>query len=92
MDRYRDSLAREYLCERIQVIRLELFGEYGGPELARAMRLPYRTWYNFEAGCQIPGEVLLTFIEITAANPHWLLTGHGPKYLCSMECHSPGIL
>ncbi len=29
----------------------------------------------------IPAEVILQFIEITEANPHWLLTGDGPRYL-----------
>jgi len=76
-----DCLAREYLCERITQIRYALFGEHGGPMLARALRISYRTWHNYEAGCQVPAEVLLVFIEITGVHPHWLLTGHGPRFL-----------
>jgi hypothetical protein len=76
-----DCLAREYLCERLAQVRCALFGEHGGPLLARALRIPYRTWHNFEAGCQVPAEVLLVFIEITGVHPHWLLTGHGPHFL-----------
>jgi hypothetical protein len=80
MDRHSDSLAHGCLCDRIQEIRCELFGEGGGPVLARAIQIPPRTWQNYEAGCQIPAEVILAFIELTGADPHWLLTGHGPRF------------
>jgi hypothetical protein len=83
MDHYRNTIAREFLCERIQELRCEMFGEQGGPMLAQAMNLPYRTWNNYEAGCQMPAEVLLAFIEVTGADPHWLLTGHGSRFLQS---------
>ena len=68
------------LSRRLREIRQELFGEHGGPELARRLTLPARTWYNYETGVTVPAEVLLGFIEQTGANPTWLLNGEGMKY------------
>lgn len=69
------------LAGRIREIREDLFGLHGGPMLAEALRLPFRTWMNYEDGCTIPAPVILRFIELTRADPHWLLTGEGQKYL-----------
>ena len=68
------------LAERLRSIRSELFGERGGPEMARRLNLPIRTWYNYEAGVTVPAEVVLRFMELTAVEPLWLLHGQGPKY------------
>ncbi len=68
------------LSRRLREIRQEIFGEHGGPELARRLSLPARTWYNYETGVTVPAEVLLGFIEQTGANPNWLLNGEGPRY------------
>jgi hypothetical protein len=68
------------LSRRLREIRHELFGEHGGPELARRLNLPARTWYNYETGVTVPAEVLLTFIDQTGANPVWLLSGDGTKF------------
>jgi hypothetical protein len=68
------------LARRIREVRQELYGEHGGPLLAEALELPFRTWHNYEAGCTIPAHSILRFIEVTEANPHWLLTGEGEKY------------
>ena len=68
------------LSRRLREIRQEIFGEHGGPELARRLNLPARTWYNYETGVTVPAEVLLGFIEQTGANPTWLLNGEGPRY------------
>jgi hypothetical protein len=52
--------------------------------LADALRIPYRHWLDYESGETIPAQIILRFIELTEAHPHWLLTGHGEKYLsCS---------
>ena len=67
------------LSRRLKEIRHEQFGEHGGPELARRLALPARTWYNYETGVTVPAEVLLGFIEQTGANPLWLLNGEGPE-------------
>jgi hypothetical protein len=73
---------RTQIAERLREIRQELFGERGGPELARRLNLPARTWYNYETGIgvSIPAEVLLGFIEQTGADPWWVLSGKGSKY------------
>jgi len=68
------------LSRRLREIRQEIFGDHGGPELARRLNLPARTWYNYETGVTVPAEVLLGFIDQTGANPLWLLTGEGVRY------------
>ena len=71
------------LAHRVRVIREELYGENGGPLLAQQIGVPYRTWMNYEDGCTIPAHVILRFIEVTDADPHWLLTGEGQAYRLS---------
>ncbi len=71
---------RRAVAARIREIRRELFGEHGGPELARRLNLPARTWYNYETGVTVPAEVLLRFLDQTGVNPVWLLSGDGPRY------------
>jgi Peptidase S24-like len=73
------------ISSRLREVRQELFGEHGGPELARRLDLPARTWYNYETGVTVPAEVLLGFIDQTGTNPLWLLTGEGPKYRRGLE-------
>src|SRR6266571_800320 len=68
------------LSRRLREIRQEIFGDHGGPELARRLSLPARTWYSYETGVTVPAEVLLGFIDQTGANPLWLLSGEGMKY------------
>jgi hypothetical protein len=68
------------LSHRLREIRQEVFGEHGGPELARRLNLPVRTWYNYETGVTVPGEVLLEFIVQTGVNPSWLLNGQGSRF------------
>lgn len=69
-----------HLAERLRQVRTELYGERGGPELARRLGVPIRTWYNYESGVTVPSEVVLRFIELTSVEPIWLLHGRGPKY------------
>jgi hypothetical protein len=71
---------KQTLAERLSALRAELFGDRGGPELARRLGLPIRTWYNYEAGVTVPAEVILKIIELTSVEPMWLLHGRGPKY------------
>ncbi len=73
------------LSRRMREIRQEQFGDHGGPELARRLSLPARTWYNYETGVTVPAEVMLAFIDQTGANPLWLLTGEGAKYRSGLE-------
>jgi hypothetical protein len=71
---------RNLLAERLKEIRVELFGERGGPEVARRLMIPVRTWYNYEMGVTVPAEVILRFIDLTSVEPTWLLYGRGEKY------------
>jgi DNA-binding transcriptional regulator YiaG len=68
------------LAERLRTLRIELYGERGGPELARSLGIPVRTWYNYEAGVTVPAEVALKIVELTAVEPLWLLRGTGVKF------------
>jgi SOS-response transcriptional repressor LexA len=68
------------LAERLRLVRVDLYGERGGSEMARRLGLPVRTWYNYEAGVTVPAEVLLRFVELTNVEPMWLLHGRGPQY------------
>ncbi|HWE35622.1 MAG TPA: S24 family peptidase [Isosphaeraceae bacterium] len=68
------------LASRLRQVRTELFGDRGGPTVARRLGLPIRTWYNYEAGVTVPAEVLLRFVELTNVEPLWLLDGRGPKF------------
>ena len=73
--------AKAALSRRLKEIRRELFGEHGAPLLTGRLKLAERSWYNYERGVTIPGEILLEFIVQTGASPRWLLRGEGPKYL-----------
>lgn len=76
-----DSVRAKYaLAERLSALRAELYGDRGGPELARQLGLPVRTWYNYESGVTVPAEVILKIIELTSVEPMWLLHGKGPKF------------
>jgi len=72
--------AKLALAERLSSLRLELFGDRGGPEMARRLEIPVRTWYNYEGGVTVPAEVVLKIIELTSVEPGWLLHGKGPKF------------
>ena len=72
--------ATQGLAQRVREIRVEHFGESGVPLLAETLDLPERTWHNYESGVTIPALVILRFIEVTKANPRWLLTGTGDKF------------
>jgi hypothetical protein len=72
--------AKVQLAERLTALRSELFGERGGPEMARRLGIPVRTWYNYEGGVTVPAEVVLKIIELTSVEAGWLLHGEGPKF------------
>jgi len=79
-----ESVQTKYsLAERLSALRDELYGDRGGPELARQLGLPVRTWYNYESGVTVPAEVVLRIIELTSVEPIWLLHGRGPKFRVS---------
>ena len=72
--------AKLLLAKRLKQIRMELFGEHGGPELGRLLKIPARTWHNYELGVTVPAEVIFRFIDATSVEPKWLLTGEGTRY------------
>jgi hypothetical protein len=70
----------DQIVARIREIRIETFGDDGVDGVAQALNIPARTWENYENGVLIPSQMLLQFIELTDADPHWLLTGDGRRY------------
>src|SRR3954465_10121792 len=72
--------ARLDLAGRLGALRSELFGERGGPEMARRLGIPVRTWYNYERGVAVPAEVILKIVKLTSVGVEWLLDGQGPKF------------
>ena len=68
------------LSERLRALRTEFYGERGGPDLARTLGIPIRTWYNYENGVTVPAEIILRVVELTSVEPTWLLRGEGPKF------------
>jgi hypothetical protein len=70
----------DQLSFRVREIRRETYGEDGSPSLSRALEIPAKTWEHYESGVTIPASVMLQFIEVTGAEPHWLLTGEGERY------------
>ena len=74
------QLIKLKLAGRIKTVRVDLFGIHGGPLLARELKVPFRTWREYEDGLTIPAQTILRFIEVTNADPHWLLTGEGTRF------------
>ena len=78
MDPMKSLRAKLALAERLSTLRLELFGERGGPEMARRLGIPVRTWYNYEGG--------VADICVFDAAAEWQLT---PDMLRSAGKHTP---
>lgn len=73
--------ARDTIGERLHVVRTDLYGGNGVDELARQLGIAPQVWRNIEhIGGLITASQLLAFVELTGANPVWLLRGEGPKY------------
>jgi hypothetical protein len=77
--------ARMLLGQRLRQVRIELYGEHGGPKLAALLRVPPRSWYNYEVGVTVPADVLLRFLLITSVNPSWLVDGQGEPFLSRVD-------
>jgi hypothetical protein len=77
--------AKWELADRLRTIRIELYGERGLAELAGQMDVPIRTWYSYETGVTVPGEILLRFLVLTSVEPRWLLHGRLPKYQTRLD-------
>jgi hypothetical protein len=81
---------KEVLAGRLRAVRLDQYGEHGGPLLAERLGIPTRTWVRYESGAPLPGLVLLRFSEVAGVEPRWLLTGEGPRYrVGSPGAHGP---
>src|SRR5262249_34092128 len=43
-------VVKQELAQRVREIREDLYGEHGGPLLAAALQVTFRTWYLYERG------------------------------------------
>ncbi len=71
---------RAGFASRVREVRNRLYGEHGAPVLAESLNIPARTWLNYEMGVTMPAQVLLLFLEVTGAEPRWLLRGKGERF------------
>ena len=69
------------LGNRLRGIRSDLCGEYGVQFMADRLGILVGTWMNYERGVVVPGEVILAVLVETGANPAWLLSGDGEKFI-----------
>jgi hypothetical protein len=72
--------ARLALAKRLVVLRSEVYGDRGAPEVARLIGIPLRTWYNYEKGVTVPAEIILKIIEVTSVEAQWLIDRKGPRF------------
>ena len=49
---------RKRLSGRLLELRVAQYGIRGGPEMARSLDVPARSWYNYESGVTVPGEII----------------------------------
>jgi hypothetical protein len=69
------------LGARLRAIRVEVFGEDGIDIISEKLGVAPRTWQSYEeVGEVMPAQTLLRFIELTGADPLWLMRGEGRKY------------
>jgi hypothetical protein len=74
------------LGDRLRMIRVEAFGEDGVVTLADQLGIPARAWSEVEeSGEGLPAQLLLGFVQLTQADPIWLLIGVGKKYRGSLD-------
>ena len=79
---------REAFSSRVRQARLEAYGDAGIPRLAEELGIPPMSWSNYEMGVTIPDRVMLEFLSLTGASPHWLATGEG-QHLASGRMPGP---
>jgi hypothetical protein len=68
------------ISARVRTVRIQRFGEHGGPMLAQLLGISRCRLARIEAGGPIPAEIILKFINLTGVNPSWLLSGEGEEY------------
>jgi hypothetical protein len=69
------------ISRRVREIRQDIFGENGIEALARTLKIPVKTWMNYEQGVMMPAQILLQFLSVVGVDPTWLLTGEGERLM-----------
>ena len=68
MTRTPDDQAVLQVARRLVELRLDHFGEHGGPLLAMLVGVPHREWYGYEAGRPVPLSLLRRVAELPTRN------------------------
>jgi hypothetical protein len=91
-DRCRDQGDDQELRLRICQICQEAFGDVDDAKLASLLGIPNRQVNRIRAGKTLAAEVLIKLIVSTDANPSWLLSGKGQRFIrpTSSNCVSSG--
>lgn len=71
---------RQAIGRRLAVLREQRHGPRGRSAMAEDLDVTAKNWWNWERGRAMPGEVLLRLLELTGAEPLWVLHGGGPRY------------
>ena len=79
--RFNWQSVKSALAARVRQVREELYGRAWRADPGRSTANPVPHVAEYESGGTIPAMVILRFIEVTEAHPHWLLTGEGRRYL-----------
>ena len=70
---------RKEIGKRLRVIRKQFVpgGTWRAREIAAWLGVASETWYGYERGKPIPGDIVLRLILELGISPRWLLSGHG---------------
>lgn len=71
---------RRQLGQRLVLLRTELDGPAGARTFATRLGLSLDDWLAYEEGATAPAETLLRVVEVTGAEPQWILDGTTPRY------------
>jgi hypothetical protein len=70
--------SREDMGARLELLRRRIGSEnFAGDHLNRWLGASFSSWYRYERGARIPGDLVCRLILETGVSPRWLLTGEG---------------
>lgn len=67
------------ICERLELLRVELFGHRGKSEMARRLNIRPSTYDRYERDRIPPADLLVKVAAVCDVTLEWLMTGGGPK-------------
>jgi hypothetical protein len=68
----------EEMGARLELLRRRIGPvNFAGDHLNRWLGTSFSSWYSYERGARIPGDLVCRLILETGVSPRWLLTGEG---------------